>query len=72
MCYATPAEPKIVIDDKIIQRYSIQQIFAKISLYTTLTQLDFQYIRRIWFQNSTPAQLEIFVDDMIIHYTRTT
>ena len=22
MCYATPAEPKIVIDDKIIQRYS--------------------------------------------------
>ena len=29
-------------------------------------------ISTIWFQDSTPAQPEIFVDDMILHYTRTT
>ena len=48
------------------------EIFAKISLYTTLAQPDFHYISKIWFQDSTPAQPEIFVDDMVVHYTRTT
>ena len=48
------------------------EIFAKISLYTTLAQPDFYYISKIWFQDSTPAQPEIFVDDMVVHYTRTT
>ena len=56
------------------QRFTPAQpeIFAKISLYTTLAQPDFYYISKIWFQDSTPAQPEIFVDDMIVHYTRTT
>ena len=46
-----------------------------ISLYTTLAQPDFYYIRTIWFQGSTPAQREIFVNDIsyevIEHVIRT-
>ena len=59
---------------KLFQRFTPAQpeIFAKISLYTTLAQPDFHYISKIWFQDSTPAQPEIFVDDMVVHYTRTT
>ena len=59
---------------KWFQRFTPAQpeIFAKISLYTTLAQPDFHYISKIWFQDSTPAQPEIFVDDMVVHYTRTT
>ena len=48
------------------------EIFANISLYTTLAQPDFYYISKIWFQDSLPAQPEIFVNDMVVHYTRTT
>ena len=56
------------------QRFTPAQpeIFAKISLYTTLSQPDFYYISKIWFQDSTAAQPEIFVDDIVVHYTRTT
>ena len=36
------------------------------------THTTWLYIRKIWFQDSTPAQLEIFVDDVVVHYTRTT
>ena len=60
MCYATPVQPKIGTD-KIIQRwffYALRkwfqrftpaqpEIFAKISLYTTLAQPDFYYIIRL-------------------------
>ena len=35
------------------------------SLYTTLAQPDFYCISSIWSQDSTPAQSEIFVDNMI-------
>ena len=58
---------------KWFQRFTSAQpeIFAKISLYTTLAQPDFYYISKIWFQDSTPAQPEIFVDDMVVHYTST-
>ena len=48
------------------------EIFAKISLYITLKQPDFYYISTICFQDSTPTQLEIFVNGMILHYARTT
>ena len=48
------------------------EIFAKISLYTTLAQPYFYYIRKIGFQNSTTAQPEIFVDNMLVQCTRTT
>ena len=59
---------------KWFQGFTIAQheIFAKISLYTTLAQTNFYYISKIWFQDSTPAQPEILVDDMVVHYTRTT
>ena len=62
MCYAKPVQPKIGTD-KIIQRYTRffyplrewfqgftpaqSEIFAKISLYTTLAQPDFYYISKI-------------------------
>ena len=56
---------------KWFQRFTPAQpeIFAKISLYTTLAQPDFYYISKILFQDSTPAQPEIFVD---VHCTRIT
>ena len=38
----------------------------------SLAQTNFYYISKIWFQDSTPAQPEIFVDDMVVHYTPTT
>ena len=59
---------------KWFHRFTLAQpeIVAKISLYTTLAQPDFYYIRKIWFQDSTPGQLKIFVDDMVVHYTHTT
>ena len=41
-------------------------------IVTTLAQPGFYYISKIWFPDSTPAQPEIFVDDMVAHYTRTT
>ena len=56
-------------------------IFAKISFYTTIPQLDFYYIPTIWIQGSSPVQSEIFVNDTILcitlaqpdlHYIRTT
>ena len=55
-------------------RFTLAQseTFAKISLWTTLTQPDFYDITKIWFQDSTPAQPEIFVDNMVVHYARTT
>ena len=34
-------------------------------------KLTFTTLVKIWFQGSTPAQPEIFVDDIIVHYTRT-
>ena len=37
-----------------------------------LAQPDFYYISKIWFQDSTPAQPENFVDHMVVHYTRKT
>ena len=40
--------------------------------HLSLAQPDFYYISKIWFQDSTPTQPEIFVDDMLVHYTRTT
>ena len=39
---------------------------------SALAQPDVYYIRSIWFHSSTPAQPGIFVDDIIVHYTRTT
>ena len=59
---------------KWFQKFTLAQleIFAKISLYTALAQPGFYYISKIWVQDSTPAQPQIFVDDMVVHYTRTT
>ena len=41
------------------------------NLTTTLAQPDFYYISRIWFQGSTPAQHQIFVNDTILYITLT-
>ena len=84
MCYATPAQSKIftekLFNDTLIKSDFSQlndfqglhfQIFAKISLYTTLAQPDFYYISTIWFQDSTPAQHGIFVGNMIVHFIQT-
>ena len=40
------------------------KVLSTISLYTTLAQSDFRYIRTTWLQGSTPAQPESFVDDI--------
>ena len=58
------------ISIKISRIYNI--FWVKLSMYTTLEQPDFSYISKIWFQDSVPAQPEIFLDNMIVHYTRTT
>ena len=59
---------------KWFQRFTPAQpeIFEKISLHTTLAQPDIYYVSRILFQNSTPARREVFVEDMVVHYTCTT
>ena len=61
---------------------SFQKMISKVYTCTTwnlcediivhYTRTTWLYIRKIWFQDSTPAQPEIFVDDMVVHYTRTT
>ena len=38
----------------------------------TLAQIDSHHIRTTGLQGSAPAQPESFVDDIIVHYTRTT
>ena len=42
------------------------------SFYTTIAQPDSHYITTTLFQGSTPAQPEIFADDIIVYYTHTT
>ena len=64
---STPAQPEIFVDDMVDTTlahpgfHNICRISAKISLYTTLAQPDFYYINKIWFQDSTLTQPEIFI-----------
>ena len=63
---STPAQPEIFVDDMVDTTlahpgfHNICRISAKISLYTTLAP-DFYYINKIWFQDSTLTQPEIFM-----------
>ena len=46
-------------DFRELHLHNLNSLLA-ISFYTTLAQLDSYYIRKTWFQGSTPAQPEIF------------
>ena len=50
----------------------IKKSLSTISLYTRLTEPESHCIRTTWFHGSTPGQLGIFADNILVHYTHTT
>ena len=57
-------------DFKCLHLHNLKSLGRYHVHYTRTTWL--YDISTIWFQDSTPAQPEIFVDDMVFQYTRTT
>ena len=87
MCCATHVQPKIGTDKIIqcfthstwfftlsendFRGLHLDNLKSLLRWYTTLAQHDFYCISEIWFRDSAPAQPEIFVDDMVVHYIHT-
>ena len=57
----------IQLDHRGLHLHNLKSLLT-VSFYTIISQTESHYIRTTWFQRFTPAQPEIFADNITVHY----